>query len=176
VGRITHLPSGRRRHFINIADAGLGGLVVEQIRQRGIPIGGTMTYLTAALRCLFMQRRWFMEMRWGGGVLNGDFIAIAVANGSFFGGGMHVAVGATPHDGTFRVVAVESQGWLGLLGLIPLLYQGTIHLHPRVRCFDTASLEIHARSHTPMGVDGEPGFDLPARLEILPGVLQFHGA
>lgn len=175
-GRITQLSTGRRRHFINIADAGLGGLVVEQIRDRGLPMGGMLTYLTAALRCLFLQRRWFMEMRWHGGVINGGFIAVAVANGPYFGGGMHMAVGASPHDGTFRVVAVESQGWLGLLGIIPRLYQGTIHHHDRVRCFDTATLEIHGRTHTPMEVDGEPGFELPARLEVLPGVLHFHGA
>lgn len=103
-------------------------------------------------------------------------VLIAICNGPFFGGGMHVAPGARLDDGLLDVLVVEHRGRGTLLGAFPRLYGGT-HLslpyvqHHRVRRVDL-SVAPSGRS-VPYETDGESGaFGSTASFAILPGALR----
>ncbi len=121
-------PAGRFA-FVNIASAGIGGLVDEAVN--AVPNRGRTAFLSATLaalrryacvpvRVVLDGRPWF----------EGPLFLLAVANGTTFGKGMRVAPGARPDDGAFDVVAVsEVSGW-ELAVRLPQVYLGR-HLHAR---------------------------------------------
>ena len=174
VGRVT-LP-GSSRYFVNIADAGLGGFCVELANRWRLPVSGAVTYLAASLWALLTYSGSAMRLTWDDkpeNALEGRFLLVAVANSSHFGGGMHIAPGATPTDGVLDVVAIQEIGLLKLMGLAPGLYGGTIRENRWVKSFRCKSLKVESAEQVPLDLDGELAHGNPAHFEVLPGRLPF---
>src|SRR5438309_8569641 len=98
------------RHFINIADAGLGGDVVYKVN-RGSKRLGALTYKVGSGLALLTYKNKPMTM-----VIDGSTHELAkaqqvvVANCQFFGGGMQMAPSASPTDGVFDVIVIKDAG------------------------------------------------------------------
>lgn len=158
--------------FVNIASAGIGGLVDEAVN--AIPNRGRTAFLRATLaalrryRCVPVRvslddRAWY----------EGPLFLLAVANGTTFGKGMRVAPGARPDDGLFDVVAVgEVSGWELALRL-PQVYLGR-HLHARpVRHARARQVRLEPLAPLPpLDVDGETYPSGPVTFTIAPGALR----
>jgi YegS/Rv2252/BmrU family lipid kinase len=122
VGRVQYrAPSGeeRRRFFVNILSAGLGGLVDRYVSDATRALGGKAAYYLASLRALARIRRGRLKCDVA---LDGetqsreiDSFMIAVCNGRYFGSGMHVAPMARPDDGRFEVVSLDAPNGVFLL-------------------------------------------------------------
>jgi diacylglycerol kinase (ATP) len=120
---------GARFAFVNIASAGIGGLVDETVN--AIPNRGRTAFLRATLAALRRYRCVPVRAALDGEAwFEGPLFLLAVANGTTFGKGMRVAPHARPDDGLFDVVAVgEVSGWELVLRL-PQVYLGR-HLSAR---------------------------------------------
>jgi diacylglycerol kinase (ATP) len=174
VGRIT--AGGRTWHFLNVADVGIGGFVVQIVNRWRLPIGGLLTYMLATFWTLASYGGSPMRMRWEGdesGEIEGRFISVAVANGPYFGGGMHIAPGALAGDGLFDVVAIRQVGKLKSATLAPALYRGKIREHRWAHSFRCRKITLESTDTVPMDLDGELAPNLPAAFEIVPGALKF---
>jgi len=115
--------------FVNIASAGIGGLVSEAVN--AVPDRGPTSFISATLAALRRYRCAPVRVTLDGQAwFEGPLLILAVANGTTFGKGMRVAPHARPDDGWFDVVAVgEVPGWELALRL-PQLYLGR-HLGAR---------------------------------------------
>ena len=95
------------RYFVNIAEFGSGGAVVERVNRTTKILGGRMSFLLAILSTLPKYRNKRMRWRvadgpWTEGVVN-NFV---VANGRYFGGGLLPAPRAELDDGKFDIVVI----------------------------------------------------------------------
>jgi diacylglycerol kinase (ATP) len=182
-GRITcaSLPPGGGegaggvvRHFVNIADAGIGGDVVDRVNRGGRIINGEVTFLLASIRTLLTWRNRPMRV-----VIDGrarELVAqqVVVANCQYFGGGMRVAPGAVPDDGLLDVVIAGDLGaWENVRGL-RRIREGT-HLDagsPKLSHALAERVEISSPELTRVDADGEQPGVLPAIIEVQPAALR----
>lgn len=162
------------RHFINIADAGIGGEVVESVNNGPKFLGG-MTFTLASLRALLTYKNKPMTVNVDG--VSHDIVAqqVVIANCQYFGGGMRMAPAASPTDGVFDVILVGDAGKLESISRIGSIREGK-HLddhNPKIQLMYGKRISITSPEKVRIDLDGEqPGY-LPALFEIQPSAIEF---
>lgn len=167
------------RHFLNIASFGIGGLVDELVNGAPKWMGGTTSFLVGSVRAGLRYQNQRVRIRVDDGepretaVLN-----FAVANGQYFGGGMHVAPEARIDDGQLDLVGLENLSFADQVRLMPRIYRGTHLGRPGVTF--TRGRKVEAEPCDPaeqvlLDVDGEAPGRLPATFEIVAGALPLRG-
>lgn len=119
-------PEGRR-YVINVASAGISGLVDEEVNAQARR--SELAYLRATLRAVSRFTptpcRVFVDAElW----FDGPLLLLAVGNGTTFGRGMRITPEARVDDGVADVVIIPAIGMLRVLVRLPQLYRGT-HIH-----------------------------------------------
>lgn len=157
--------SPRRTMFINIASFGLSGVVVELVNDTPKFLGGRASFLLGTLRAMARYRNERVALHLDDSPPRITTVqTVAVANGQYFGGGMHVAPKAILDDGLFDVTVLEDMSTLDALRLTKPMYGGTLLEQPKVASFraKVVRAESAAGRSLALDVDGEaPGF-LPA--------------
>lgn len=169
----------QRRYFLNIASAGMSGLVDLLANQSSKRLGGKATFLYASAKAALRYKNPRVRVRlddrpWE----EVRLYTLAVANGGYFGGGMHIAPGARLDDGLFEVITLGDLSLPEALQLGYHLYQGS-HLHlPKVTAAQARSVKVELcepKDKVLLDVDGETPGRLPARWTVLPKALHFRG-
>ncbi|MGH9182495.1 MAG: diacylglycerol/lipid kinase family protein [Acidimicrobiales bacterium] len=165
------------RHFLNIAEVGIGAEVARRAARLPRALG-TAVYLAAFWPALARHTPHHARIRPGGhperaGALRdyeGPLTNLVVAIGSHFGGGMQVAPGADPSDGLFDV-QVQFGSKLDYTLALPRVFRGTHLPHPRVREERAVALEVECRPPAMVEADGEFLGTTPASFVLHPGAL-----
>jgi YegS/Rv2252/BmrU family lipid kinase len=175
-GRVTcTLPDGGSvvRHFVNIADAGIGGEVADRVNRGFKVVNGEVTFLLASIRTLLTWRNKPMRV-----VVDGEpreLVAqqVVVANCQYYGGGMRVAPDAKPDDGLLDVVFIgDLSAWENMRGLRQIREGTHIAGNPKISQTLARRVEVSSASAVHVDADGElPGL-LPAVFEVQPGALE----
>ncbi len=163
------------RHFINIADAGLGGEVVH-IVGNGTKRFGNMAYTIGGLRALIGFRNKPMNVEI-------DDVQhelpksqqVVIANCQFFGGGMQMAPTASPTDGVFDVILIKNAGKIETMRGMNDFRAGK-HLdqtNPKIELHYGKRVSVTSPKRVRIDVDGEAVGFLPALFEIQPGSIEF---
>ena len=161
---------GTRRHFVNAAGVGFDAEVARRARARGG--AGTVPYVLAVLAALRAHRPVAGRLAVSGAPdWTGALTAAIVANGAHYGGGMKIAPGAEPTDGTLDLVVLGAFGRLELLRWLPTVYRGGHVAHPRVRLQRVTRVRVEAEVPLPTHLDGEGGSPSPVTLSVRPGAL-----
>jgi diacylglycerol kinase (ATP) len=162
---------GRRRHVLNVASAGISGLVDQAVN--GLAKRGTLAYLSATLGAVGRYRNVPCRVTVDGDVWHeGDVLLVAVANGATFGNGMKVAPGARLDDGVADVVLVGPMPRWQLPLRLPQIYLGT-HVHARyVRAGPAQQVRLEPLGlFPPFDLDGEMFAAGAATVTVVPGAL-----
>ncbi|MEX2328840.1 MAG: diacylglycerol kinase family protein, partial [Nitriliruptoraceae bacterium] len=172
LGRVAvTAPDGSRRWhvFANVAEAGFGGRVARaagRLPRRW----GAARYRWGIVASWSSFRRVDTTVTLPDAIRTERVCNVVVANGQFFGGGMHVAPRAIPDDGVFSV-----QSWGGtptdVVRAARQLRTGAHLQRTDVRSWSTAIVEVDAVRPLVVEADGEVLGTTPARFEILPRVL-----
>jgi diacylglycerol kinase (ATP) len=176
VGRVRYTTDSGLMHttFVNALSFGLGGLT-DQLVERGPKwIGGRAAFLLGGLRANLLYQPIPLQITLDGVPLEtAPYSNVAVCNGEYFGGGMHIAPGADPADGYFDVVTMEMSK-LATMTLATDIYRGThlrrtgVHRH---RCRKLTA-QATREGECLIDVDGEPLGCLPLEIELLPGAIE----
>jgi YegS/Rv2252/BmrU family lipid kinase len=163
------------RHFINIADAGLGGDVVYQMGN-GTKRFGSAAYTIAGTRALlgFKNKPMTVDVDGSSYELK-KAQQVVVANCQFFGGGMQMAPSASPTDGVFDVVLIKNAGKIETMRGMNDIRSGK-HLdksNPKMELMYGKRISITSPQQVRIDVDGEAVGFLPALFEIQPGAIEF---
>jgi len=163
------------RHFINIADAGLGGDVVQQMGN-GTKRFGSAAYTLGGLRALvgFKNKPMTVEVDHTKHELP-KAQQVVIANCQFFGGGMQMAPSASPTDGVFDVILVKNAGKIETMRGMNDFRQGK-HLdqnNPKIELIYGKRVSITSPVTVRVDIDGEAVGFLPALFEIQPGAIEF---
>jgi len=170
------------RYWVNVLSAGVGGLVDRYAADAPGFVGGRLAYAQAALRGIVMCRRVKLRCRLmlpdgreDARLLDGH--AVAICNGTTFGGGMRIAPMARPDDGLLEVIAFETGTRWRLFRRFLTVYAGTHTQVPGVSHFTCRALELTPACEGatrpraglfPLDVDGEALGDVPLRVELVP--------
>jgi diacylglycerol kinase (ATP) len=161
--------------FVNIASAGISGLVDETVN--AMPRRGRTAFLRATLAALRRYRCVPVRVVADGKPwYEGPLFLLAVANGTTFGKGMRIAPLARPDDGLFDVVLVGEVAGLELLRRLPQVYLGRhLRARPVLHC-RARQVRLEPLAPLPVfDVDGETYASGAATFALLPGALRIAG-
>lgn len=181
VGWLTFLDDqGQPAHraFLNIASFGLSGLVDRLVNDSPKWMGGTTAFLLGTLRGMVHYRNQRVRLRLDDREPRElSMLNVAVANGRYFGGGMHIAPKAAIDDGLFDVVSLAISSGRALVRTLDI-YRGGHLGWKGVTC--ERARRVHAEpvdsnERVLLDVDGEAPGSLPATFELRPGALRLRG-
>lgn len=171
--------SDRERTFLNITSFGIGGLVDRLVNDAPKWMGGGPAFFLGTVRGLARYRPQRVRTTVDDQAPTEALITnVAVCNGRFFGGGMHIAPDARLDDGLFDVITMHAVNLRRAARLTPRLYRGT-HLGEEgvsdTRGRVVVAEPVDANEHVLLDVDGEAPGRLPARFENKAGALLLRG-
>ncbi|PIU55023.1 MAG: diacylglycerol kinase, partial [Chloroflexi bacterium CG07_land_8_20_14_0_80_51_10] len=173
VGVVEYYSKGHlaRRLFLNAAGLGFDGEVVETVAKGPKLCRGTIPYVLGLFRSLVAYRNKDVRLQVGDDSEDIRICSVVIANGGFFGGGMHVAPDADLHDGLFDIMVVGDIGKLELLRAFPRIYRGTHVTHPKVQIKRATQVTIQSSERVLVQADGELLGEVPATFRVLPSAL-----
>ncbi len=160
--------AARSRYFINIAQFGSGGAIVDRVNRTTKAFGGKMSFLIGILRTLPKYRNTHVAYEADGGPRTEGIVNnFIVANGRFFGGGLMPAPHADLEDGWLDVVILGDLDFKTIRKNLPLMRQGTHLTFPGITHFRARTLRVYAGAEM-IDLDGEFVGHHPLRFEVLP--------
>ena len=180
VGRLDfcgHDGRPQHRHFVNIASFGASGQIVRRVARSSKWLGGRLGFWAASARTLLRYRPQPVRLQVDDGpTVERCINTVAVANGSYFGGGMQIAPAARLNDGLLDIVCVEHIDLGGFLRHSHALYHGQVERVPGVH--SQRGRRLRAEPLGPddvlLDVDGEQPGRLPATFTVVPHRLRLY--
>jgi diacylglycerol kinase (ATP) len=166
------------RYFLNVADFGLGGEVVQEVNRKRLE-RRTSSYVKCLVSTMLQYRNKKVRIRIDGFDLpREDYLIGAIANGRIFGKGMKIAPEARLDDGLFDAVFVQGmklfefcrQGWRLVNG--SHIGQRKVNL---IRGRRVEAIPEDSEGPVLLEMDGEQLGRLPATFEIVPRGLLVKG-
>jgi YegS/Rv2252/BmrU family lipid kinase len=178
-GRVTftgHDGATVMRHFVNVASFGFSSAVASRANDSSKRLGAKAAFLGATLKTLVAYENVEVEVAVDGGSRRRMTVLLgAVGNGRFFGGGMKICPEARLDNGKLDLVTVGDLGRFEILTKIHRIFSGTHLSIPEVQSAQVQTVEVWPADPTaeiPLEVDGETPGRLPAKFEVVPGVLR----
>ncbi|MEX0868611.1 MAG: YegS/Rv2252/BmrU family lipid kinase [Nitriliruptoraceae bacterium] len=165
-------PDGRThaRIFANVAEAGFGA-EVARVASRLPAALGQRRYVVGIAVAWVRFRRVSMTVTLPTASVTEPVCNVVVANGQFYGGGLHVAPRAIPQDEKFSV-----QSWGGsVFDVVRAAHQLRTGAHLQradVRSWTSARVEVDGEHPVRVEADGEVLGTTPATFEILPHAIR----
>ncbi|MBW3547478.1 MAG: diacylglycerol kinase family lipid kinase [Actinobacteria bacterium] len=166
----AHGSSGTR-YFANIAEAGLGGATAA--RAAGLPrLLGPSRYFFAFWATLPSYQPGTMRIEVDGVVAHeGRTVNVVVANGRFFGGGMHISPRSDPGDGTLELLVFTGRK-TDSFTMLPKVYRGRHVPHPSIVELRGRCIRLESEQPFTIEADGEILGTTPATVEVLPSPIR----
>jgi YegS/Rv2252/BmrU family lipid kinase len=142
-----------RRYFLNAANAGITAGSVTVADRLPRPLGGAR-YVAGFWLTWARFPAAEVKVTAGSRSYGGPALAVVVANGQFFGGGMNIAPRATVMDGEFDV-QVFTGPRRQAFSVMPKVMRGLHLQHKGVRRFTAAEFTLESSIRWPVEVDGE---------------------
>lgn len=160
------------RAFLNIAEAGLGGSVVDRVNHTTKALGGFVSFLAGTLATfasyepceitLTVDDQAPRRLRaWN----------VVVGNGRYFGGGMRILPEAEPDDALFDVMVVGDVPRTALFANVVAIYRGTHLRQAGVEHFRARRVKVESERPLLLDLDGEQPGTGPVTFELAPGAL-----
>ncbi|MEZ5352426.1 MAG: diacylglycerol kinase family lipid kinase [Bryobacteraceae bacterium] len=170
---IDHRGAQSTRYFANLVSFGMGGEVAARAKNFFQAFGGKAAFLYSTIEVALAYRAKTVRLAVDGeDAGEHSILNIAIGNGRFHGGGMHVCPRAILDDGALDVTVIGALSLVELVRDMPVLYSADIYRHPKTRQFRGRIVQAESPETVSIEVDGEPLGKLPLTLTALPGVLR----
>jgi diacylglycerol kinase (ATP) len=168
----------KERYFLNVADFGFGGEVLERMDQTRAKRKAA-SYLKSALATFMHYKNKRIKIKVDGEEIpQGEYLIGAISNGRIFGKGMKIAPNALLDDELFDVILVRGMKVWEFLRNVWKIYAGTHLSHPKISSIQGKKIEAIAEDpdeNILIEIDGEQVGKLPATFEIVPQALSVKG-
>jgi diacylglycerol kinase (ATP) len=173
VGVVEYRNNGKssQRFFVNAAGIGFDAAAVETTERLPKYFGGTIPYVVGLLRTLLGYRNKSVVLRIGDRSEAARILSVVVSNGSYLGGGMHVAPEASLNDNLLDVTVIGDIGKFDLLKSLPMVYKGTHGQHPKVSMEKATRITVESSERVLVHADGELLGEGPASFWLKPAAL-----
>jgi len=163
-------PAEVTRYFANIAEAGLGGAVVDRTLRLPGFLGGAKYFCGFWLTLPGFRPR-TVRLDADGQEFAGRAFNVVVANCRFYGGGMQISPKSDPCDGALEVLVMigpKSDAFTTL----PKVYRGTHLPHRHITELRASRIQIEADAPLEIEADGEILGTTPATFEVIPQAIR----
>ena len=157
--------------FLGIASVGFDSDVQERVLSSRLRLG-QLVYLYGSLATVASWRHADFRCTVDGSELRLRGWSVAVANSGMYGGGMHLAPGASLTDGVLDVVTSSATGRLTFLRALPKVFRGTHVDEPSVEVRQAREVVLDADRPFRVFADGDPVGTLPATVSVRPGAVR----
>jgi diacylglycerol kinase (ATP) len=168
--------SGRMqsRYFANMVSFGMGGEVAACNRSALRFLGGKAAFLCTTLRVFLRYRppKVVLALDEVTPCRTHTIMNIAVGNGRYHGGGMHICPRADMSDGLFEITVLDALGIWILARDLRFLYSPNLYAHPKAHHYRAAKVSGYSAERVMIEVDGEPLGTLPVELKLLPAAIR----
>jgi YegS/Rv2252/BmrU family lipid kinase len=169
---VAHSGEETRRAYINIASAGLSGMVDRMVNTTSRVLG-PLSFMVGSLRGLAAFRPYPMTITVDSTEFHRGRVALCTAaNGQCFGGGMRICPDASTTDGLLSVVCLPAWSATRFVLEGRRLYFGDIRQGEGVRVCSGKEVEMQSSEEVLLDVDGEQPGRLPAKFHVLPRALR----
>jgi diacylglycerol kinase family enzyme len=157
-----------------VTSFGLGGEVDDRANRTTKAFGGFVSFIWATLISILIYHKKRIHLTVDEGFAQTVVCwNVAVANGQYHGGGMWVAPEARVDDGLFHVTVIGDFSLPEVFWNLPKLYNGTLVELKKVKTLAGKRVEASSDERVLLDVDGEQPGQLPAAIDMVPGVLPF---
>ena len=161
----------RARYFVNVAEFGSGGAVVDRVNRTTKILGGKTSFLIAILRTLPRYENTLVSYEADAApsreIRMNDFV---VANGRYFGGGLMPAPSADLSDGLLDIVIIGDIDFKTARRNLPLLRRGEHLSLDEITHFRCRELRVQSNEEM-IDLDGEFIGRHPTRFAVIPDAL-----
>ncbi|HET9697875.1 MAG TPA: diacylglycerol kinase family protein [Terriglobales bacterium] len=168
----SHEPRATSHLFCNIANLGLDSEINRRANRLPRFLRANGGYVLSLFPSLFSYQPQTVNFTSDGHSISEPATLVAIANGSRYGGGLHIAPKADLSDGVLDVCFVHQTTRTRIATLFPLAYFGA-HLRLReVEYFRVRSARIETPQPIDIYADGEFLCQTPADISIIPAGLR----
>jgi YegS/Rv2252/BmrU family lipid kinase len=168
------------RPFLNVASAGISGLVDYYVGRSNKLLGPAATYVAGSLQAIANHRGKVVRIAIDDAPAFELPIDLAVvANGQYFGGGMWITPHARCNDGRLDLIWTGGLSRLGMMMLLARLFRGTHLGSPSVHAGHARAITITPCDEGDVvlvDIDGEQPGRLPASFHVEPSALRLRAA
>jgi YegS/Rv2252/BmrU family lipid kinase len=157
--------------FLNIADAGLGGEVARYLHRAPRWMWPGLMYQWSILRTLFYYKPVNICVISESFTFDGPCLNVVLANGKFFGGGLHIAPDASITDGKLDVLVLGDFSISDYLRFLPDIKRGKKINHREAHYFTAESVQLVAPEAS-LEADGEFVGTSPIQARVIPRAFQ----
>jgi diacylglycerol kinase (ATP) len=167
VGKVTfNIGTGETtRYFLNIAEVGLGGSVVDRAA-RLTRWPGPARYFIGFWLTLPRFRAATVRLEADGQAFQSRAHNVVVANCRYYGGGMHISPKSAPEDGVLDVLVMAGPKSDAFV-LLPKVYRGRHLPHRNIVEMRVSRVRVEADAPLAIEADGEILGTAPATFEII---------
>jgi diacylglycerol kinase (ATP) len=160
------------RYVLNAVEAGVGAAAVTTAARMPRWVGAKRYAIAFWLALPFFRPAEVTARVTEHKQITGSAIAVIVANGQFFGGGMNIAPQASVADGIVDV-QVFSGPRRKALSVMPRVIRGMHLRHKNVRRMTGATVRLEVPDSWPIEADGELLGSGPISVTVLPAAIEF---
>lgn len=166
--KLIDIGTANEKVFINVAGTGFDADVLMTMKKARKILKGKLIYLISALSTLLRYQFRDVSIEVDGKVYHRRILLVAIANGSYYGGGMQVAPKANMEDGKLDVCIISSLPKWRVPFLLPKFIKGD-HLHfSFVEYYRGEHVRISSSMPSPLNIDGELAGTTPLECSLKP--------
>lgn len=164
--------SNDQRYFLNIADIGFGGKVVQVLDKQRRFIGGKASYAIAILRAFMGYRRPELEISAGQFNYKGSVLMVAICNGRIFGDGLTINPFAKMNDGKLNITLLGKVTLFDYVKNLKNLKTGKVIDHPEAIYLEGSEVTVRLVNGEAVGeMDGEYFPEGTCSMSVLAGAI-----
>ena len=158
---------------LNVAGTGFDIDVLRQTEKFKARFSGLLAYLLGLIQAIRFYKPLDAKIQIDEEHFEKKLTLISIANGQYFGGGMHVAPDASPFDGKLDVIVIDAVKKWQICFLLPFFVLGKANIFPFVHIYRASRLKIESADMY-VNLDGEIKPIDCADIRISPGMLQAY--
>ena len=157
-------------YFLNIADFGMGGEIVHRVNNTTKLLRGFLSFLWGTVRTAASYKDKHVRLVVDGKDIGEHIIRnVVIANGRYFGGGMHIAPEAEIDDGLFDILILRKTTVAQGVKVLRMIYSGEIlNCKEFVEFHRGRRLDADSSETVLLDVDGEQPGRIPSSFTIIP--------
>jgi diacylglycerol kinase (ATP) len=151
------------RYFVNMADIGMGPVVVDKVLKSGRPFGHAVAYYKSILATFMQYKPMVVEVKSSDWTWKGKLRTLGVGNGTCYGHGMAITPDAVLDDRMFHVFICGNVSVFDFVRYTGHLKKGK-HIHiPEIHYKTTTEISFTAEKECLIEGDGEISESYPQR-------------
>jgi beta-lactamase class A len=178
LGSVSSQQNGKLqiRYFINIADAGIGGLVAKKFFGLVRWLPAHLAYHVSILRAFLGFKHAIVHIKGDHFEYSGKLLSLCAANGQWFGSGLGIAPHADIKDGNLAFVILGDVSLFDYLKYLPKVKKKEFITHRSLFYYKGKYCDIDVlKGENLMELDGEYLGPSPAKLKIHPKAISLIG-